>query len=101
MPLSRSLRFRRFAIVFAVVLLVAVVARFARAAADIEVQLNSFPSAQGWTYFSNGIAAPETPTWALSGGVLSYNTMAYLTNTSRTPRERGPRRSTARPAWSR
>jgi len=54
------------------------------AAQDHTVLFTSLPSAQGWTYATSVVAAPETPTWSLSGGVLSYNTMAYATNTSGT-----------------
>lgn len=81
----RSRRLLRLLIAFAVTLLIAVLSRFARAAAvDIELGFNSLPSAQGWSYVTAGVAAPETPTWTLAGGVLGYNTMAYLTNTSGT-----------------
>jgi hypothetical protein len=81
MVLSRWRRQRLLASALGVGLLL-VVPALARATADIEVQFNSFPSTQGWTYFSNGVAAPETPTWSLNAGVLAYNTMAYNVGTS-------------------
>jgi hypothetical protein len=84
MPWSPSSRFGRLAIALAVVLATAGGARLARAAADIDLLFSSLPSAQGWTYTSAGVVAPETPTWSLSGGVLGFDTMPYLTNTSGT-----------------
>lgn len=85
MSLSRLPRARGFAFGLSALLVGAIAPDLARAVPlDILVNFSSFPSAQGWSYFSNGVVAPETPTWALSGGVLSYNTMPYLTNTSGT-----------------
>jgi hypothetical protein len=85
MPLANSLGLRRSTLVLAALLLAAACPRSAHAAAqDFTVTFGTLPSTQGWTYFTNGVVAPETPTWGLSAGVLSYNTMAYLTNTSGT-----------------
>jgi hypothetical protein len=83
MSLQRSLCFR-LATAALGVLMAASLPRFAGAAGDIEVTFGSLPSAQGWTYTSGGIAAVEATTWGVSGGVLSYNTMPFLTNTSGT-----------------
>ena len=81
----RSSRILRLVIALIVVLLIAAISRLTRAApVDVELHFGSLPSAQGFSYFTNGVVAPETPTWALASGVLGYNTMAYLTNTSGT-----------------
>lgn len=73
--------FRRF---LAIVFILGLAPAAQAAPMDVLLGFGSLPSAQGWTYVSAGVVAPETPTWSLSGGVLSYNTMAYLTNTSGT-----------------
>lgn len=41
----------------------------------ISLQFDSLPSAQGWTYDSDG--APETSIFSVSGGVLVQNTVPY------------------------
>src|SRR5258706_13434342 len=46
-------------------------------ATDIQVTLGSLPSAQGWTYVSDGVAAAEGSVWTLSIGLLSFDTMPY------------------------
>ena len=46
-------------------------------ATSIILSMGSLPSAQGWTYTSGGIAAPETPTWSASPGLLAFDTMPY------------------------
>jgi hypothetical protein len=85
MPIVPSFQRHRSAVALASLLFTAAAAPVAHAAsADFPVLFSSLPSTQGWSYFSNGVAAPETPTWTLGAGVLGYNTMAYLTNTSGT-----------------
>jgi hypothetical protein len=68
--------FRRPSIGLAVASLLAVQSSPALAT-DIGLAFGSLPTAQGWTYTTGGVAAPETPIWSVSGGVLSYDTMPY------------------------
>lgn len=58
--------------VFAVVLLSG-----SASATDVTLAFTSLPSAQGWTYSTTGVLAPESPTWGASGGILSMDTMPY------------------------
>lgn len=72
-PAGRS----RHAIGAATALLLALLAPHARAT-DIALAFGTLPSAQGWTFTSGGSpVATEAQTFALGGGVLTLNSMAF------------------------